>query len=493
MIGLFLAGAALTVKADVRPEMDFGPFASRWTDIHGVERFQLLGPVVEAGVSEHGDGFLALRPLFSRVEDSATERTRMDIAWPLCVAKTFREESYCRFLTVFYLDYDRKDPESRYHFRAFPFYFQGRDKFGADYIALFPFGGQINEFLGRDYINFLLFPLWTRHSINSVDTRSVLWPLISHTSGKGVHRFRVFPLYGQSMDQGRFSKKFVLWPFWTSGEYLHPRSYGSGYVVFPLFGHLALSDEETWFVVPPLFRFSRGDRLETVHAPWPLLQYKSGEEERLYVFPLWGRKSQPGNYTQFTLWPIVHRQRLDRGETVLHRFWLRPFWYADRYMAPAGPGSRSSAGEVQDFYYKLWPLASYRRDGDVTRFRLLELWPFKNAPVMDRNFAPFWTLYSRQSIDQDVDHEFLWGLVRDRVREGEGRYTSVFPFFDWTRTKQPSKASEFRILKGLFGWKREGAAKQIQLLYLLRFGNLENGGLSNEKGSTASQAEPSTP
>ena len=80
---------------------------------------------------------------------------------------------------------------------------------------------------------------------------------------------------------------------------------------------------------------------------------------------------------------------------------------------------------------------------------------------------------ARSSTDEKVDSEFLWGLYRHRVREGCERYTSLFPLFDWTRSTAKDRSSRFRLLKGLIGWQREGGAKELQLLYLFRFGDLE--------------------
>ena len=63
------------------------------------------------------------------------------------------------------------------------------------------------------------------------------------------------------------------------------------------------------------------------------------------------------------------------------------------------------------------------------------------------------------------------GLYRHRKRDGGERTVSVFPLFDWRCDMQPVRSTCIRLFKGLFGYEREGDAKQIQLLYFFRFGD----------------------
>ena len=120
----------------------------------------------------------------------------------------------------------------------------------------------------------------------------MLWPIGSYTKGDGVSRFRVFPLYGRSTYKDKWKKTFVLWPLWTTVEYGYPNSRGSGFMLFPVVGHVKLTDQETWMLIPPLFRWSRGKDLTKLYAPWPFVQYCEGSTDLLYLWPAWGRKRQ---------------------------------------------------------------------------------------------------------------------------------------------------------------------------------------------------------
>ena len=449
-------------------EFDWGPFFSRMADLHGDTRFRALGPLIEQAEAADGDQLAALRPFYVRAEERGTGRTHYEFVWPVAAAKAFKDQWSWRVLTAFYLDFDRTDPDGRYRFWLLPIWFHGRNIEGDRYAALFPVYGQINEFLGQDYINFLLWPLWSRTGINEVESRHVLWPVFSHTSGKGIHRFRFFPFYGYSRHRDRFQKRFILWPLWTQAEYAYPTSYGKGYILFPLYGRIRLSDESTTFVLPPFFRYSRGDRARTLHAPWPLIQYKTGEEQRLYLFPLWGRRTLHGNHHNLFFWPIGRRYAVEQRNAVQHGLSLLPFYYSDRVETLVF--AEDTEPEVRSRYVKLWPLVSYRREKDIVRLRALELWPLKQTGPVERGWAPFWTLGVRTWKGEDLDSELLWGLYRHRRREGSG-YRSVFPLFDSSHDKERD-LREFNLLKGLVGYRREGDAKSVRFLYLLRFGQV---------------------
>lgn len=447
-------------------EFDWGPFASRLEDVHGDLRLRAAGPLLEKAVSPRGDTLHAVRPFHVRAQDVATSRTHYEWVWPLCVAKSYKDEFSWRVLTAMYLDWDRNDPQSRYRFWLVPLWFQGRSVAGNRYAALFPLYGELREFLGQDEIRFVLWPLWVRTSINDVKSRHVLWPVFAHTSGDGIHRFRVFPFYGYSRQRDRFEKRFILWPIWTSAVYKFPTSEGKGYLLFPLYGRVRLTDESTVFVAPPFFRFSRGSRGRSVHAPWPFVQYKSGADRRLYIFPFWGRRTLAGNDRTHYLWPIARRYRVDQGGEVLRGLKVLPFLTVEStHSQPTAPGARPVT-RSRDVV--LWPLGSYRSEGGVTRWRALELWPLRDMGPVERGYAPFWTLASRTWTDQAADTEILWGLYRQR-RRGEDRYVSLFPLFDVSR--DAAGRFEINLLKGLVGYHREEGAKSARILYFLRLGS----------------------
>ena len=294
--GAFLAAAGRADAEGTRAaaEFDWGVLGGRFEDANGDTRTRALGPFFERIVSPRGERFRAARPFYCALERPSESRRHAEYLWPLAVSRDFQKEHSLRVLLAYYRNFDVEDPNPRYHVRILPFYFQGRDIRGRSYKALFPLGGRIHEFLGQDEMSFFLFPLWSYSSINSVQTHSVLWPVYSRTRGKGISRFRVFPFYGYARHRARFEKGFVAWPFYTWARYTYPDDQGRGYIVFPLWGRFVMPDQRAWLILPPLFRFSRGERLNYSYAPWPFVQASSGEIEKRYLWPLWGRRSLRG-------------------------------------------------------------------------------------------------------------------------------------------------------------------------------------------------------
>ncbi len=441
-----------------------GPLASRQVTPAGETRLRVLGPLFEFTTDEDGRRFWAVRPFFSNTVDPEAEKTVQDGLWPVFHRSTFRDESFWWFLTAVGMNRDIRDSDSQSRLWILPFFFQGRDRQGEDYWAVFPFGGSIHDFLGRDEIDFALWPLWIRSSVNYVETTDVLFPIFSRTEGKGIERWRVFPFYGQSKHRDRFFKQFILWPFWTRAEYYYEGSSGSGYILFPLFGRIDLEDQESWLVLPPFIRVQKGQRMNLVNAPWPFVQYASGEQEKLYLWPLWGSKEMHGTWSRFFLWPIFWRQHFDRGDAVTKRFLGLPFLYFDTTRPRGGGPAEGGDPDPDSLSRKIWPFFSYRAEEDAARFRLLDLWPLKQTPAIERNYAPLWTLYRWERVGEAREQELLWGLWHAR-RDAEGdQAMSLFPLFDRARSGDGEEAS-WSLLKGLIGWSREEERRTLQLLY----------------------------
>jgi hypothetical protein len=243
-------------------------------------------PPFYARVQTEEGSFFAVRPLYSHT--TAAEGAVRDVFWPLYSRKEFKDEKSSRGLIFWFThEFDVSSESPRYRRWLLPFYFQGRDVHGESYGALFPAGGTIREFLGRDEIRFVLFPVYANSRINEVRTTSVLWPIYSRTRGNGIQRDRVFPLYGKSVLEEKYEKKFVLWPFWNSAEYFYPGDSGKVWVLFPVCGRADLEKEQTLWLLPPFFRFTKGERQDRIFCPWPFIQKVDNERyDRIYLWPL---------------------------------------------------------------------------------------------------------------------------------------------------------------------------------------------------------------
>jgi hypothetical protein len=408
-----------------------------------------LEPVYDNLQTEEGS-FFAVRPFYSRTE--LAEGEIQDFLWPLYSRKSFKEEQSSRALFVWIthrFDVDEENPRTRRW--LLPFYFQGRDALGNGYFALFPLGGTIHEFLGRDEITFALFPLFGKSRINDVKTTSVLWPVYSRTRGEGIRRDRVFPLAGKSVLEDKYEKRFILWPFWTAADYFHPGDSGSAWILFPLIGRAEMDNERTLWLLPPFFRFTKGEKEDRLFCPWPFIQVKENEwHSKLYVWPLWGRDRFDGGlkHRTFALWPLLWSERTERENlTKIHRMAL-PFFYLERDYLNEPDVPEKDRKRISN-YWKIWPLMSWQREQETSRFRLLELWPIKNSPPIERNWAPLWTLFKRTDHEGIIRKELLWFLWQSEREKDAGR-------------------SEWSLLKGLLSYKKDadGGGDVLRLFWI---------------------------
>lgn len=411
-----------------------------------------FNPFYEDRTTDSGS-FFAIRPFYSCA--SVHDGQIQDVFWPLYSRKEFKDEQRSRVLLFWYshtFDSTNRTPRDRTW--LLPIYFQGRDVHGEEYFAIFPLGGTIREFLGRDEISFVLFPIFGKSRVNDVKTTSVFWPIYSRTRGEGIQRDRVFPIVGKSVLANKYEKRFVLWPFWTTADYFYPGDSGSVRILFPVYGRAKMDKESTWWVIPPFFRFTEGERQDKLYCPWPFIQrVKSEHNSKFYIWPLWGEKlrNDGENFNKFVLWPIFWSERYQETNRVKTCRRAVPVFSRERIVTPA---TADVAEQEISNDWMVWPLMSWQRVGESTRFRTLELWPIKNTAAIDRNWAPLWTLYKRTDHEGVVRKDFLW--------------------FAWHSEREPDiERTEWSLLKGFLAYKKEGESRSVRFLYGLHWGDQE--------------------
>ncbi len=475
--GWVLAAAGLVEAGTNR--LDWAPLVSRDTDVTGAARRRMLGPFFEERQAADGKSLWAIHPLVSTIRDPSDQRSETDVVWPLLISKRHRDFWQWRFAVLgLYRDYDVTDAESRYGMWFLPVYFQGRDQDRQPYLAVFPLGGKISGLLLWDRVWFVLFPLYGHAEIGEVTTDAYLWPFYMTTRAPDIRRASVFPFYGYSARANDFEKRYVLWPFWTSGRYFYEKSQGSSWILFPLLGHIKLSDQESWMFLPPFTRFSRGKSLRQVNCPWPIFQYAAGDIEKLYFWPVVGYKVIGDTETAFLFWPIGITSRQATPQGVNRRYFMVPILYSEtltrRDPAPADPAAAQAAGAagpgevIASRKFKLWPLFIYRRAGSQSFFGFPSLFPYRDYDMIERNYAPLWTLYSHATGGEVTEDELLWGLVQYRRSSAGLLQTSLFPLFSVER-EQRGAGVEWSVLKGLIGRERDGDRMRLRLLYFFRW------------------------
>ena len=358
----------------------------------------------------------ALRPLW------ASEGQTTDVVWPLFTS----HRDWWRF--AFFTHWQSND--KGYQFDLMPLLWCGRQ---ADevYWGLFPLYGRQPHVLLLHDVDFALWPLWMRYSmprarmrdagraegtepLAHMRTNAVLWPFF-HWRDDGSWGF--WPLYVCNRQRASYHQT-ALWPLFTWASYDADRDTagaGSSWMFWPLFGKVSREREDQWLFLPPLFSFARtrsarqdvaNDASDVRYRlPWPLFEYEStARRDRLSVFPFYECLTQksysagsssaaPAAYTAFG-WKLVE---LYPDETRVFPFWVS-----------RGDGS----------YFRLWPFwESSRGEDGVTRGRFLSLFPIRNVPAVDRNWAKFWTFYERASDPVGTDHSLFWGIIRWRTTD----------------------------------------------------------------------------
>jgi hypothetical protein len=347
----------------------------------------------------------AYPPFYSRVESEAS--LREDVLWPLYSRSKTETEEQHHWL---WFGYSRSSIDTlRAQQGLLPFWISGRNREGERYQAFFPLMGRVEDLLFYDEVSFVLFPLYSHTRVGDLRTQNILWPFFSRSTGEGIARARVFPLYGYSKKEGVYDHRFICWPFFTAVE-MEEEPYG-GFVLFPFYGQKVTPAGKTHWVLPPLFRYSSEQDQKIITAPWPFIQYAEGDIDRRYLWPLWGKKSQSERTSGFLLWPLIqwHQQEDKTGrQQAIH---VVPFFRSVQ---------QEKAGlEDKAHRWQLWPLANGESSAQEHAWQLLSLWPFESADVIERNWAPCWNLFSYERKAKDVEWSLLHGLLSFKREESQ--------------------------------------------------------------------------
>ena len=63
-------------------------------------------------------------------------------------------------------------------------------------------------------------------------------------------------------------------------------------------------------------------------------------------------------------------------------------------------------------YTRLWPFWSCETTKGLSHHRVLELIPIRHVEGIDRNWSPFWTFWTSESLEGgSTDHSLLWNII----------------------------------------------------------------------------------
>lgn len=382
-----------------------------------VSRFR-IGPFFEYRETRGGGTFWAVRPFYSKLNDPVSETRVTDAVWPLATFHRSREQLWWRVALAYGSDQDVDDPEAAWKMAIFPLYFQGRTRYHEDYWALFPIYGHLPHVLLMDDIDFVLFPIYLDYEVNKVERRYYLWPIFSQTDAEPRSTTGgIFPFYGYTKRR-KARHDYTFWPFWTSAVYEPGNNPGRSWMLFPLAGRVDREREQQKMFLPPFFSYAKTDTVERWRMPWPIYEsYKTFWSQKYSVWPFCGDLHTPDERRVYAAWPLFQSFTLRAGALKTERTRLFPFYVNERITR------RDAAGyeREESAYTRVWPFYASEREHGVERTRALEFNLIRYSGGIERNWAPFWTLYERvKEVDGSAKHDMLWGIIKYQTGSSEG-------------------------------------------------------------------------
>ncbi|RMF95034.1 MAG: hypothetical protein D6734_06460 [Candidatus Schekmanbacteria bacterium] len=387
-----------------------------------------IGPIAAVSETEREKSF-RIPPLFGYEKDIPKGTFNLDILWPLINYKRAEKKIQLRVLPFLFFkkDMEREWDKKKYLY-ILPLYISS-EKSGRKSRVIFPLYGHFEGWFGLDSFDFLLFPLYTASKEKEENSYSYCWPFFNYSIAKGKRYYRIWPFYGSKSVEKEYEKTFILWPFYNNQKFYKDDGAlkKERLLLFPFFGSSKSDVAETKLFLFPLYvsqkklkeDFSRYDVI------WPLFSITRGKERRTtQVFPFFRLDKKGDSFRNFYLWPLLWD-----GDIKVSGYRKRFFSFVPLYLYNHIEWENR---KIDEKLHKIWPLFSYRSDGNSTLIRTLDILPFN-----------------------------------EKGRFGEGFYKNIGILFSFFEYSKDIKDDAFKIsfFKGLFGYEKEGKEKTVRLLY----------------------------
>ncbi|MBI5582753.1 MAG: hypothetical protein HY892_02920 [Deltaproteobacteria bacterium] len=458
---VLLAGGCAHLSPDLKPNNVAPLFHVQTDEEKEARRVDAAGPFYSQSESPEEKEW-SLRPFFWYRQDLKNRTEELEFLYPLGWYKKTPLETSLKILPFYQNRWKVEEEEepSRDYTDLFPF-FWGKSRSGEPYGGFFPLGGVFRDRFSRDEIQFALWPLYTHIREGETETTHILWPVFSLTAGGPRQGFRFWPLYGRETleGEGAYEKTFFLWPvFHYQKRHLDSEVPETYFYIFPLYVSESSAKKQKTIYLWPFFSFYTVKEFDyfQVDFPWPFIQYASGE-----------------NVSSFKLWPLItYRQEDNR----IRRAFLWPIFYQDFEEDDYKIESKvlfCLLTKIHEKYFKkekrwervtrIWPLFRHADDGlGRVHFFFPAIMP-ADWDGLERNYGMLFRIFDYYEDGQGLEvTKFLWGLYYRQKEKAKNRI-EVTLLFDWQET--PDRL-EFNVLKGLFGYRREGDLKILKLFYL---------------------------
>jgi hypothetical protein len=414
----FLFGL-LALTASVAPAAAFE--AKLWPlfDVVARERetrVSLLGPLVEWRSDDEGSSF-ALRPLFTTSTGDAGRTA--SFLYPVATWDADSAGSVLRVLGMASYARTRADAPGAEGggtaLEIFPLLFFRSGAAGTSF-SLIPLYADLERFFGYERVRMLLFPLYLRLEEPLWHRTYLPFPFVSWLGGRAGGGFRVWPLWGRTVEGAQRDTRYLFWPFWIR-RVEHPGRADAvtTRIVWPLFSSIEgpTLRSRSWSFLPlvllPLYTHTvdlRTDR-EIIAFPWPAevveRERSTGRRLSLRLAPFWQDRTSGVLRSRFVMWPFYrHREGLG-DDAGYRRTDVLFFLYRSERAEEAGEAVAT------DVLVPFWRSRGSEHRGSAQALTFLDgLFPTNDK--LAAAWAPLYRLYGEERDETAVRRDVLWRM-----------------------------------------------------------------------------------
>ncbi|HEY3758022.1 MAG TPA: hypothetical protein VGL42_17835 [Opitutaceae bacterium] len=206
---------------------------------------------------------------------------------------------------------------------------------------------------------------------------------------------------------------FDIWPFYFSRH--SPDASENFHAVVPLGGHIQdlFGYSQISFVLFPLYVQLERHGSITTEAPWPIVRLTRGTEHGFEIFPLFGHRESPGEWSRtYALWPFIWSSVSEPEAEILSHSpegttppAQRPGETRNLAVLPFYASTTSAALTDRDF---LWPFFGYTDRRAPYRYHETRyFWPFFVQGRGDRHYHNRWGPFYTHSVVLGVDKTWI--------------------------------------------------------------------------------------
>tara|TARA_R110002074_G_scaffold111171_1_gene238897 strand:- start:4002 stop:5621 length:1620 start_codon:yes stop_codon:yes gene_type:complete len=364
-------------------------------------------------------------------------------------------ETVTQFLPIW--RYAKQHPEGEvvsWQFLTLPGFYFAKDADGDRKSAWFLLYGDVDNFLSFDRAQWVLFPVYSKFERYGRTTHNALWPIFQWSQGAGGPSWRVWPLYGQLGWEGRYKRKFVLWPLYMRQTNDISRKEGDqqeSHFLFPFYGQARREGAVNRTFLWPFFGTAKDEETGfwAWDGPWPLVVFQGGDPERAVrqrVWPFYSFYKGDGLTSTWYGWPFINVRSEDYGTHNRSAVTIFPFWQQ---------WDASYPGDLRAHWRKLWPLVRTYEDerGDSEFLAFPALNPMRRFDFIDEHYAWIWELYTTQRQYDRIRERSWLGLWRRERDRDEDRRSLVGLWANRKYSERGKRVSETSLLFGLIRWR----------------------------------------